>query len=134
MANATTSDCEKCGSVGTVGLLQRCSECGWDRPTETRATPGPWIATPDCTSEHDEGRFIVISQPGHTQAVIAKLPNYAAEDARLIAAAPDLFAALVALMSYVETQSRARGEATVSERFDPYWDARRAIRLVGGEK
>lgn len=63
----------------------------------TTWAPGPWVATSDCESGRGDGPHIVISRPGIAQAVIATLPNYATEEAALIAAAPDLYDAIVHL-------------------------------------
>lgn len=85
----------------------------------TKHTPGPWRV-----ERHQRGRIVVVEPEGCTVAqIVANAGNrYVPHNASLIAAAPDLLAALLEIVA-------------ISDRKHDAWDrARAAIAKVTGEK
>lgn len=100
---------------------------------QAKHTPGPWRIARDYSPEHGETPYIV-DGAGKNVAMAAYMPTEQGANARLIAAAPDLLAALEAAVLWYETAPIAEREAVevAIEQDFPVVEARAAIAKAKG--
>jgi hypothetical protein len=89
-------------------------------------TPGPWTCYPDTDSDSYETGYARVGTPDHDNPEAGWLSDYFhIEDARLIAAAPDLLAVLKRSLSWLSSYP---GDGAL----DVYDEARAAIAKAEG--